>query len=63
MKRILDIELEVVTNISSSELASKVEQAVREAIEAVKQSFGTELDFDVYLALNGHEVRFVMEVV
>ena len=51
------------TELSLSELASKVEQAVREAIETVKQSLGSELEFDVFLVLDGREVRFVMDPV
>ena len=49
--------------LSPSELAVKVEQAVREAIETVKQSLGSELEFDVFLVFDGREVRFVMEPV
>ena len=51
------------TELSPSELASKVEQAVREAIETVKQTLGSELEFDVFLVLDGREVRFVMDPV
>ena len=63
MKRRLDVELEVTTDLSPLELASKIEQAVREALEAVQQSLGAELEFDLYLVLDGREVRFVMEPV
>ena len=49
--------------LSPSELAVKVEQAVREAIETVKQSLDSELEFDVFLVFDGREVRFVMEPV
>ena len=63
MKRRLDLELEVTTNLSPLELASKIEQAVREALEALKESLGTELEFDIFLVLDGREVRFVMEPV
>ena len=45
------------------ELASKIEQAVREALEAARQSLGAELEFDIFLVLDGREVRFVMEPV
>lgn len=31
------------------------------AIDAVKQSLGSELEFDIFLVLDGREVRFVME--
>ena len=63
MKRRLDLELEVITDLSPLELASKIEQAVREALETVRQSLGCELEFDVFLVLDGCEVRFVMEPV
>ena len=63
MKHRLELELDVITDISPVEFAAKVEQAVREAIEAVKASLGTELEFDVFLVLDGRAVRFVMEPV
>ena len=63
MKHRLDVELDFITDLSLLELASKVEQAVREAVETVKQSLGTELEFDIFLVLDGREVRFVMEPV
>ena len=63
MKHVLDVELEVATDVSPLELASKIEQAVREALDAVQQSLGTELEFDIFLVLDGREVRFVMEPV
>ena len=63
MKHKLDVELDVITDLPPLELASKVEQAVREAVETVSQSLGTELEFDIFLVLNGSEVRFVMEPV
>ena len=63
MKHRLDVELDFITDLSPLELASKVEQAVREAVETVKQSLGTELEFDIFLVLDGREVRFVMEPV
>ena len=55
MKRRLDL--------SPLELGSKFEQAVREALEAMQQTLGCELEFDIYLVLDGREVRFVMEPV
>ena len=61
MKHRLELELDIITDLSPSELASKVEQAVREAIETVKQSLGSELEFDVFVMLDGRAVRFVME--
>ena len=61
MKRRL--ELEVTTDLSPLELASKIEQAVREALEPVRQSLGTELKFEIFLMLDGREVRFVLEPV
>ena len=45
------------------ELASKIERAVREALDAVQQSLGVELEFEIFLVLDGCEVRFVMEPV
>ena len=63
MKRRLDVELEIVTDISPLELASKIELAVREALETMRQSLGCELEFDIFLVLDGREVRFVMEPV
>ena len=61
MKHRLELELDIITDLSPVEFAAKVEQAVREAVEAVKHSLGSELDFDVFLVLDGREVRFVME--
>ena len=63
MKRRLEVELDFITDLSPLELASKVAPLVREAVEAVKQSLGAELEFDIFLMLDGHEVRFVMETV
>ena len=63
MRHRLELELDLITDLSLSELASKVEQAVREAVEAVKQSLGTELEFDVFVVLDGRAVRFVMDPV
>lgn len=63
MKRRLEVELDFITDLSPLELASKVAPLVREAVEAVKQSLGTELEFDIFLMLDGQEVRFVMESV
>ena len=36
---------------------------VREALEAMRQSLGAELEFDIFLVLDGREVCFVMEPV
>ena len=63
MKSRLDVELDIVTDLSALELASKIELAVREAVEAVRLSLGCELEFDIFLVLDGCEVRFVMEPV
>ena len=63
MKRRLDLELEVTTDLSPVELASKVAPIVREVIDAMRQSLGTELEFDIFLVLDGREVHFVMEPV
>ena len=63
MKRRWDVELDFITDVSPLELTSKIEQAVREAIDAMRQSLGTELEFEIFLVLDGCEVRFVMEPV
>ena len=63
MKRRLELELDVITDISPVELASRIAPLVQEAVEAVKQSLDTELTFDIFLVLDGREVRFVMEPV
>ena len=52
-----------VTDLSSLELAPKIELAVREALEAMRQSLEVELEFDIFFVLDGREVRFVMEPV
>ena len=63
MKRRLELELDFITGVSPLELASKIEQAVREVLEAMRQSLGAELEFELFLVLDGREVRFVMESV
>ena len=63
MKRRLDVELEVTTELSPLELASKIAPIIGEAVETVGQSLDCELEFDIFLVLDGHEVRFVMEPV
>ena len=63
MKHRLELELDLITDLSPIEFASKVEQAVRKVFEAVRASFGTELVYDIFLVLDGREVRFVMEPV
>ena len=63
MKRRLEVELDFITDLSPLELASKVAPLVRETVEAVKQSLGAELEFDIFLILDGQEIRFVMESV
>ena len=40
MKSRLDVELDFITDLSPLELASKIELAVREALEAMRQSLG-----------------------
>ena len=61
MKHRLDVELEITTDLSVLELGSKIVLLIREAVEAMNQSLGTELEFDVFLVLDGREVRFVIE--
>ena len=63
MKQRLELELDVITELSPLELASKVAPLVQETIETVKQSLGAELEFDIFLVIDGREVRFVMEPV
>ena len=63
MKHRLEVELDFITDLSPLELASKIAPLVREALEAMRQSLGAELDFDIFLVLEGREVRFVMEPV
>ena len=63
MRRRLEVELDFITDLSPLELASKVAPLVREAIDTVKESLGAELEFDIFLILDGQEVRFVMESV
>ena len=57
------MELDFVTDLSPLELASKITPVVREAIETMKQTLGSELEFDIFLVLDGQEVRLVMESV
>ena len=63
MKHRLDVELEFITDVSPLELASKVAPIVQEAIDRLRQSLGTELEFDIFLVPDGREVRFVMKPV
>ena len=63
MKRRLEIELDIITDLSPLELASKIEPLLQEAIETVKQTQETELELDIFLILDGREIRFVMEPV
>ena len=63
MKQRLEVELDVITELSPLELASKITPLVQEMIETVKESLGTELAIDIFLVLDGREVRFVMEPV
>lgn len=59
----LELELDLITDISPVELASRIAPILREAINAARQSLGTELEFDIFLVLDGREVRFVLEPV
>ena len=63
MKHRFDVELDFITDLSPLELASRVAPLVREAVESVRQSLGTELEFDIFLVLDGSEVRFIMKSV
>ena len=57
------MELDFITDLSPLELASKVAPLVQEAVESMKQSLGTELEFDIFVVLDGCAVRLVMELV
>ena len=59
----MELELDVVTELSPLELASRITPLVQETIETVKQSLGAELEFDIFLVIDGREVHFVMESV
>ena len=63
MQQRLELELDVITDLSPLELASKIAPLVREAVEAVRQSLGAELAFDIFLVIDGREIRFVIEPV
>ena len=63
MKQRLELELDMITDLSPLELASKIAPLVQEAIETIKKSLGTELEFDIFVVLDGRTVRFVMEPV
>ena len=63
MKQRLELELDVIAELSPLELASRIAPLVQETIETVKQSLGAELDFDIFLVIDGSEIRFVMEPV
>ena len=49
MKQRLEVELDVITELSPLELASKITLLVQETIDTVKESLGTELAFDISL--------------
>ena len=59
----LELELDFITDISPVELASRIAPILREAINAAQLSLGAELEFDIFLVLDGSEVRFVVESV
>ena len=61
MKQRLELELDVITELSPLELASRIAPLVQETIETIKQSLGAELEFDIFLVIDGREVRFAME--
>ena len=63
MEQRLELELDVITELSPLELASRIAPLVQETIETIKQSLGAELEFDIFLVIDGREVRFVMEPV
>ena len=57
------MELEVIMELLPLELALKITPLVREVIEELQHSLGAELEFDIFLVLDGCEVHFVMEPV
>ena len=57
------MELDIATDLSPVELASRIAPLVREALKTMRQSLGVELEFEIFLVLDGREVRFVMEPV
>ena len=57
------MELDFITDLSPLELVSRVAPLIWEAVETVRQSMGAELEFDIFLVMDGDEVRFVMELV
>ena len=59
----LELELDFITDLPPLELASRIASLVQEAVEKVRQSLGAELEFDIFLVMDGREVRFVMEPV
>ena len=63
MKQRLEIELEAITELSPLELALRIVLLVQEMIETVRQSLGAELEFDIFLVIDGRGVRLVMEPV
>ena len=63
MKHRLEVKLDFITDVSLLELASKIAPLIREAVEAMRQSLNCELEFDIFLVLDGREVRFVLEPV
>ena len=63
MKHVLSMELDFITDLSPLELASKVAPLLQEAVDSMKQSLGIELEFDIFVVLDGCEVRFLIEPV
>ena len=63
MRHRLELELDFITDISPVELASRIDVILREVINVARQSLGCELEFNIFLVLDGREVRFVMESV
>lgn len=45
----LDVELDFITELSPLEFASKVAPIVREVVDGIRQSYGAELEFDIFL--------------
>ena len=63
MKHRLDVKLDFVTDLLPLELASKIAPLVQETVDTVREFLGAELEFDVFLVLDGREILVVMEPV
>ena len=53
MKHRLDVELDIITDLSPLELASKIAPIIQEVVEGLRHSLGPELGVDIFLVLDG----------